>query len=53
MKKNYKIGSRLDILKCRLASAARHGLDYVTILVSAFILVSNVKLFTAVSYDFS
>jgi len=45
MKKFYNIRRRFDMLKCRLASAVKNGLDYVTILVSVFLLVSKYQTF--------
>jgi hypothetical protein len=45
MKKFYNIRRRFDMLKCRLASAVKNGLDYVTILISVFLLVSKYQTF--------
>ena len=36
--------TRFDMLKCRLASATKHGLDLITVLVSIFVLVFGVPM---------
>jgi hypothetical protein len=36
--------TRFDMLKCRLASAARHGLDLVTVLVSLAVLFFGIPM---------